>query len=382
MEDQELDRLDRLNRSSKLDSGFNSRLNNKKGRGTVLNPPNRFSPIRLVPEDDGWSRMNADHGAECCTNTEVCPEYAKTIVTKNNSPDVPFDFSINPYRGCEHGCIYCFARPTHSFWDLSPGLDFETKLFYKPNARELLVHKLSQPGYCCEPIVIGTNTDPYQPIDRVYRITRELLATLNDFNHPVSLITKGALIERDIDILTEMAEKNLCSVIVSVTTLDNDLKTRLEPRAASPQARLRVIRNLAQAGIPVGILMAPIIPMTNDMEIESLLSQCRDSGAQSAGYVFLRLPHEVKELFYQWLFVHYPDRAKHVISLIRQSRGGSDYQSEFGSRMRAKGVYADLIKRRFELACKKLGFGSREERSLSCELFRVPVDREGQLGLF
>ncbi len=350
-----------------------------KGRGALSNPANRFDRYHSVREDDGWSAVRVEDSVA----THVRPEYAKTIISANASPDLPFEQSINPYRGCEHGCVYCFARPTHAYWDLSPGLDFETKLFYKPNAAELLEKQLRRPRYRCNTLVLGTNTDPYQPIEKHYRITRALLQTLQRFRHPLSIVTKGSLVERDIDILAPMARQRLCSVMISITTLDSDLKRSLEPRAAAPEARLKTVQRLREAGIPVGVLMAPVIPMINDMEIEKLLQCCREAGAEAANYVLLRLPLEVKDLFYEWLRAHFPDRAGHVISLIRQSRGGGDYRAEFGTRMRGTGVYAELIARRFAVAGKKLGLSGRPERQLDCSLFRVPAEAEsaGQLNL-
>lgn len=354
-----------------------------KGRGTVANPRNRYTLIHSVMEDDGWpNAADADNESKQLLSTEVRPEYVKSMISRNSSPDVPFEQSVNPYRGCEHGCVYCFARPTHAYWDLSPGLDFETKLFYKPNAVDVLQKQLEQKSYQCKPLVLGSNTDPYQPIEKFYTITRQILELLAAYRHPVSIITKGALIERDIELLSNMAKDGLCSVKVSVTTLDNELKNKLEPRAASPSARLRAVKQLTAAGIPTGILMAPIIPMINDSEIESVLKQCREAGAHTADYVFLRLPREVKDLFYEWLGQHYPDKAGHVISLIRQSREGQDYQSNFVTRMQATGVYADLIRQRFVLARKKLGFESREQDQLNCRLFNPSVNDPSQPDFF
>ncbi|TQV84788.1 PA0069 family radical SAM protein [Exilibacterium tricleocarpae] len=349
-----------------------------KGRGALSNPAKRFDRYHTLREDDGW----CSPAAETSVATDVRPEYAKSIIARNGSPDVPFDQSINPYRGCEHGCVYCFARPTHAYWDLSPGLDFETKLFYKANAVELLEQQLRHPGYRCKPLVFGTNTDPYQPIEKFYQVTRKLLELLYARRHPVSIVTKGGLIERDIDLLGAMAKRRLCSVMISVTTLDSELKRRLEPRAAAPQARLKLVEQLRGEGVPTGVLMAPIIPMINDAEIETLLRRCSAAGALSANYILLRLPLEVKSLFYEWLRAHYPQRAEHVISLIRQSRGGADYQSAYGTRMRGTGVYAELIAKRFALARKKLGLVPRREWELDCSQFTAPPARELQLQLF
>ncbi|MDR9437611.1 MAG: PA0069 family radical SAM protein, partial [Thiohalophilus sp.] len=297
------------------------------------------------------------------------------------SPDVPFTASINPYKGCEHGCSYCFARPTHTYLDLSAGLDFESKIYCKPGAAQLLETELARPRYTPQVIALGANTDAYQPIERDMRITRSILEVLKAHNHPVAIITKSALIERDIDLLVPMAEAGLVRVFVSVTTLDRELGRRLEPRAAAPQRRLEVVRRLQQAGIPVGVLMAPIIPVLNDSEIEQLLDECAAAGAESAGYVILRLPHELKELFVQWLQEHYPLKAEHVMNRVRDLRGGREYQSNFGERMRGSGQYAELIAHRFALACKKQGL-NRRSLDLDCSKFRVPLKSGDQMGLF
>ncbi|NIB38682.1 PA0069 family radical SAM protein [Pseudomaricurvus alkylphenolicus] len=349
-----------------------------KGRGALSNPSNRYIPVHSVEVAQDW----AAEEESASPVTEVLPDAAKTVITRNQSPDVPFEQSINPYRGCEHGCIYCFARPTHTYLDLSPGLDFETRLFYKAGAAETLANELRKPGYRCKTLAIGTNTDPYQPIEKQYGVMRDILQVLSDFNHPVAIVTKGALIERDLDLLGDLARRQLCSVMISVTTLDNDLKRTLEPRAASPAARLRMVARLREAGVPVGVLMAPVIPMINDAEMETLLEQCRDAGADRAGYVLLRLPLEVRDLFYQWLEQHYPLRAKHVISLIQQSRGGKDYQTEFGVRQKGTGVYAQLLSKRFHLACKKLGLNERESVELDFSQFQPPPKAGDQFALF
>ncbi|MCV4284795.1 PA0069 family radical SAM protein [Pseudomonas capsici] len=344
-----------------------------RGRGTATNPHNRFAPNRSVAEDDGWYQE-----VPLTQGTQVIHETAKSIITRNTSPDIPFDRSINPYRGCEHGCIYCFARPSHAYWDMSPGLDFETKLIAKTNAAALLEQQLSKPGYRCAPITLGANTDPYQPIEREHRITRATLEVLLRYRHPVSIITKGSLILRDLDLLAEMAKLNLVSVFISLTTLDDELKCILEPRAAAPKARLRAIRVLRQAGVPVGVLCAPMIPMINDSELEALLTEARTAGAQSASYVMLRLPLEVAPLFDEWLRTHYPQRAEHVMSLIRQTRGGEVYNSEFGSRMRGEGPFADLLARRYSIATTRLGLNRRESFHLDCNAFCPPG---GQMSL-
>lgn len=345
-----------------------------KGRGAISNAQSRF-----LAQQSEFDPVEPD--SRLIPATELYVDTAKSIITRNKSPDVPFEQSINPYRGCEHGCIYCFARPSHAYWDLSPGLDFETKIFYKPNGPALLEAALKKPSYRCESIVLGTNTDPYQPIDQRLQITRELMLVLQKYRHPFSLITKGSHVLRDLDILAEMAKENLCSVMVSVTTLDNELKRHLEPRAASPQARLKVITELSGACVPVGVLVAPVIPMINDHEVEAVLEACANAGAGTASYVFLRLPLEVRDLFYEWLHEHYPDRAEHVISLIRQSRDGNDYQAQFGQRMRGSGVYADLLAQRFRKACARLQLNKRESIELNCELFSRYVHAGTQMPL-
>jgi DNA repair photolyase len=312
----------------------------------------------------------------------VLPDRAKTVITSNNSPDVGFDTSINPYRGCSHACVYCFARPTHSYLGLSPGLDFETKLFYKDNAVELLEAELSKPRYVCKPIALGINTDGYQPLEKQLGVTRNILTVLTRCRHPVTVITKSALILRDLDLFVELAKNQLVSVMVSITSLSNEIKRTLEPRTASPQARLRVVEQLAGAGVPVGVMVAPVIPAITDHEMESILEAAHAAGATSASYVLLRLPHEVKILFREWLAEHYPDRAKHVMSLINQSRGGKDYDSQFGVRMRGTGPYAELLGTRFELAARKLGFDKQRDRhELATHLFQPPRPATPQLSL-
>jgi DNA repair photolyase len=358
--------------------GFNSHLPpRRKGRGALSNRESRYLATRVE--------------AECPTGivdepslaTECRPETAKTIIARNRSPDVPFDQSINPYRGCEHGCIYCYARPTHAWLDLSPGLDFETRLTWKTNAAARLEAELRAPGYRCAPITIGANTDPYQPVEKRYALTRQLLEVASRFSQPVSLITKGNLVLRDLDILTVLAQRKLVSVAISVTTLDRDLKRALEPRTPEGETRLKVIAQLAAAGIPVSVLVAPVIPALNDSELETILQRSAEAGAGSAAYILLRLPLEIRELFEEWLAEHYPQRAAHVMSLIRQSRGGRDYDNRFGHRMRGTGQFADLLSRRFQVACRRLGLNQRNERdSLDCSQFRVPSASGEQLGLF
>ncbi|TDR44423.1 PA0069 family radical SAM protein [Pseudomonas [fluorescens] ATCC 17400] len=338
-----------------------------RGRGTATNLHNRFAPTVSVAEDDGWYQE-----VPPTQGTEVRIETAKTIITRNTSPDLPFDRSINPYRGCEHGCIYCYARPSHAYWDMSPGLDFETKLIAKSNAAEVLEQQLSKPGYVCAPINLGSNTDPYQPIEREYKITRQTLEVLLRYRHPVTIVTKGSLILRDLDLLTALARQRLVAVMISLTSLDDELKRILEPRAAAPKARLRAIRVMRQAGIPVGVLCSPMIPMINDSELESLLAEAHAAGAQSAAYMMLRLPLEVAPLFEEWLAAHYPQRAAHVMSLVRQVRGGEVYDSRFGVRMRGEGPFADLLAQRFAKAIKRLGLDRREGFNLDCSAFCPP----------
>jgi DNA repair photolyase len=339
-----------------------------RGRGAASNPHNRFAPTRSVAEDDGWFQDETPPSRA----TEVRSELAKTVITRNNSPDVGFDRSVNPYRGCEHGCIYCFARPSHAYWDMSPGIDFETRLIAKTNLASRLEEELQKPGYVPQPIALGINTDAYQPIEREQRLTRQALEILLRYKHPVHIITKGTLILRDLDLLSELASQRLVSVAFSLTTLDDELKRIMEPRAASPVARLRAMRTLHEAGVPVSVMCAPMIPMINDMELEHLLEAARDAGACSAGYVLLRLPLEIAELFEQWLQAHFPERAVHVMSLIRQSRGGKNYDSRFGSRMRGEGPFADLLAQRFRLARRKLSLDRRDSEDLDCSLFCPP----------
>ncbi|MBD3670008.1 MAG: PA0069 family radical SAM protein [Gammaproteobacteria bacterium] len=347
-----------------------------KGRGTADNPDPRYSRLARESFDDGWGEAETSS-----PRTQLYTDASKTIISRNQSPDVPFEQSINPYKGCEHGCAYCFARPTHAYLDLSPGLDFETRIFAKPNAAELLAEELARPSYRPRPIALGVNTDAYQPLERRLGITREILEVLAAHRHPVSLITKSSLIERDIDLLAPMAEKNLVQVAVSLTTLDHELSRSLEPRAASPKRRLQTMHNLAEAGIPVGVLFAPVIPALNDSEMEGLLQSAAEAGASSAGYVVLRLPHEVRELFEAWLREHRPLKATYVMNLIRDMRGGQAYSARFGERMSGTGQHAELIAQRFRLACKKAGL-SRRQLALDSSLFRLPEQAGQQLDLF
>jgi DNA repair photolyase len=349
-----------------------------KGRGAISNLAGRFDSTTLESVDDGWHQEEV---VAAPTET-VLPDKARSVISRNNSPDVGFEQSINPYRGCSHGCVYCFARPTHSYLGLSPGLDFETKLFYKEDAAQLLEAELSKRNYVPKTFALGINTDGYQPLEKRLQVTRSVLTVLARCRHPVTIVTKSALIVRDIDLLADLARDRLVSVSVSLTSLDNDIKRTLEPRTASPEARLRVIRQLTDAGIPVSVLIAPVIPAITDHEMEHLLAAAREAGAIGAGYVLLRLPFEIKTLFREWLAEHYPDRAKHVMSLINQSRGGKDYDSEFGTRMTGTGAYAQLLRTRFELARRKLGMEDAEGRhELNTSLFRPPAANQAQLSL-
>lgn len=350
-----------------------------KGRGVTGNPALRFSERHSEPVDDGWTAEEVDPASH--PRTEVSDDPARTVISRNQSPDIPFDRSINPYKGCEHGCPYCYARPSHAYLDLSPGLDFETRIFAKRNAAERLRAELSRPGYRPAPIALGANTDPYQPLERRLGITREILEVLYAFDHPVMIVTKAALVERDLDLLAAMAERDLVSVTLSVTTLDRELARRLEPRAAAPARRLRTVSAVAEAGVPAGVLFAPVIPALNDTELEAVLAACAEAGAQSAGYVLLRLPHEVRDLFVQWLETHVPLKAAHVMSVLRQMRGGVDYRAGFGARMRGEGEFATLLERRFRLACRRFGLDSRSP-TLECQRFQVPPAPGDQFDLF
>ncbi len=348
----------------------------RRGRGTVSNRSGRFEAEVRSESDDGWNILE-DLEAFA---TSVQDERAKSIITTNNSPDINFDQSINPYRGCEHGCVYCYARPTHAFLGLSPGLDFESKLFAKVNAPELLEQELSDPKYTVKTLALGTNTDPYQPTERRYRVTRRLLEVLERTNHPVGIVTKSALVLRDKDILAEMAKRGLAKVCLSVTTLDRKLARTLEPRAATPEKRLAALEELSAAGIPTAVMVAPIIPALNDPEIEKILTRAKAAGAQEAGYVVLRLPLEISDLFQEWLLEHAPNRARRVMSLIRSMRGGKDYDSRWKKRMSGQGPYAWQIGRRFELATKRLGLNTRKY-NLRKDLFEPPVLVGQQLSL-
>ena len=351
----------------------------QKGRGSATNSDGRFEPYRHEADDDGWGTREE---SEQRLRTTVGVDGAKTIISRNESPDIPFDQSINPYRGCEHGCVYCYARPTHAYLGLSPGLDFESRLFAKPEAAALLRKELRAPGYRPSPIALGTNTDPYHPIERQYRITRAVLEVLAECEHPVTIVTKSARVERDLDLLASMAAKNLAQVYISVTTLKNELARRLEPRASAPGRRLEAIRALRDAGVPVGVMVAPIIPVLTDAEMESILEAASAARASSAGYVLLRLPFEVKDLFKEWLATHAPLSADHVMARIRETRAGRENDSCFGTRMRGQGLYAEMIRNRFRLACRRFGLAFRDRLELDTSRFRPPREAGDQLDMF
>jgi DNA repair photolyase len=349
----------------------------RKGRGAVSNPDGRYETLTRVRDMDGWSIED-----DCeKLSTSLTPERSVTIITRNDSPDVLFDQSINPYRGCEHGCVYCYARPTHAYLGLSPGLDFEARLFYKADAALLLQNELMQANYRCSPIVLGANTDAYQPSERTLLITRQILKVLSEFNHPLYIITKSALVERDMAILIDMAKANLVQVLISVTTLDASLSRRMEPRATAPYRRIQAIARLSKAGIPTGVLVAPVIPVLTDAGLEAILAAAQEAGAQSAGYVILRLPHEVKVLFQEWLDHHEPLKVSHIMTILRQWHGGKDYDSKFGQRMRGTGAVAELLAKRFQLACRRLGLNATR-RELNCALFTPPPQASQQMALF
>ena len=357
-------------------SGVRVRPDRNRGRAAGINPSGRFEPVSRHVFDDGWESLEELPPFK----TEVQVEKPRTIITRNTSPDISFDRSINPYRGCEHGCVYCFARPSHSFMGLSPGLDFESKLFAKPDAARLLDKELSKENYQPRTIAIGTNTDPYQPIEKQYRIMREILEVLEARGHPVGIVTKSAMVTRDIDILSRMAERGLVKVALSITTLDRILARTMEPRASTPTKRLEAIRALTDAGIPASVMVAPIVPGLTDPETERILDSARAAGAREAGYVVLRLPLEVSPIFKDWLLRHYPDRYRHVMSLIRSMRDGKDYDSEWGKRMKGAGPYAWQIGRRFEIAAKRLGLNV-ERRTLRTDQFVAAARANEQLML-
>ena len=341
-----------------------------RGRGVAGRPAGRFAHTATLPVfdddlDDGETLPPAP-------DTELIPEQIRSIISRNSSPDIPFAQSVNPYRGCEHGCVYCYARPSHAYLDLSPGLDFEQRIITKPDAARVLRRELAKPGYRCLPITLGSNTDAWQPAERQLGITRQILEVLLEFRHPVSIITKSALVERDLDLLQDLAAQNLVDVLLSVTTFDDELKRRMEPRAAGPRRRIETIRRLSATGIPCGVLAAPMIPGLNDHELENILAAAAEAGARYAGYVMLRLPHEVEPIFADWLQTQYPLKATKVLSLIRQVRGGSLSDAKFGSRMRGSGPIAALLAQRFAAACRRHGFSRQSEAALDTTRFRVP----------
>ena len=357
--------------------GMNPAKKILKGRGTSSKVDARFLAHQRQEFDDGWTpEPEAD-----AVPTEIFQETPRTIITRNQSPDIPFETSINPYRGCEHGCVYCYARPSHAYVDLSPGLDFETKIFAKTNAAELLKKELGKPRYICKPIAMGTNTDPYQPTERRLLITRDIIQVLHDCRHPLSIVTKSALVERDLDLLRPMAEQGLVKVFLSITSLRNDLSRRLEPRTASPGRRLKALDALNGAGVPAGVMFAPVIPFINDAEMETVLERAAAAGARMAGYVILRLPNEVKQLFREWLETHEPGKTEHVFSIIRDLRSGRENDPEYFTRMRGQGVYADLIRSRFQNACRKFRLNNGNVE-LNTGLFEPPVTAERQQTLF
>lgn len=351
-----------------------------KGRGAASRVPSRFDTTATVGVDDGWESVYQEMENAPRLRTQVQEERARTVISHNSSPDVGFSASVNPYRGCEHGCVYCFARPSHSYLSLSPGLDFETRLFAKTNAPERLRAEVSKSSYKCTPIALGINTDGYQPVERNYQITRQCLEVLADAKHPVSFVTKSALITRDTELLASMAKDRLVTVYFSVTTLDRKLSAKLEPRAAAPHARLRAMHQLHEAGVPVGVLIAPVIPMITDHDLEAILEAAHEHGARAAGYVLLRLPNEIKDIWREWLELHFPDRAAHVLSLMRQMHGGKEYDASFGTRMSGTGPVADLIRKRFEKKHRELGFTRLP--ALATHLFQPPQEKSPQGQLF
>lgn len=348
-----------------------------RGRGTATRADPRYLERQYEAVDDGWGSREEPERVP----TTVTVERPRTIISRNRSPDVPFDISVNPYRGCEHGCVYCYARPTHAYLDLSPGIDFESKLFAKPGAPELLKKELGKSSYRCTPLALGTNTDPYQPIEREWRITRDILEVLLEARHPATIVTKSSLVERDVDLLASMARQDLVQVFLSVTTLDPGLTRRLEPRAAAPARRLQTLDRLHQAGVPVGVMFAPVIPFINDGDMEAVLEKAAAAGAEAGGYVMLRLPHEIKQLFREWLQQHEPGKAEHVMNVIADLRSGRDNDPRFHHRMHGDGHYAGLIRQRFERACRRLGL-NRTRRVLDTTCFRPPGAAGVQQSLF
>ena len=349
-----------------------------KGRGSAINPEGRFELTVRQQVDDGW--MTLENEEQIALRTQVSEEIAKSVISRNSSPDVPFSYSVNPYRGCEHGCSYCFARPTHGYLNLSSGLDFETRLFAKVNAAKCLERELSSARYECKTIALGTNTDPYQPVERKWKITRSVLEVAERFNQPVGIVTKNALVERDLDILVPMAQKGLAEVFISVTTLDHQLARKMEPRASAPSRRIAAIKRLSEAGVPVGVMFAPVIPFLTDAALESVLEAAAGAGAKRAGYILLRLPFEVKHLFRDWLQQHYPLKAAHVMSRIQEMRNGRDNDPDFGSRMVGKGEFAQFLRKRFDVVCRRFGLNI-ERHVLDTSQFRRPGSLS-QLELF
>ena len=346
-----------------------------KGRGAVSATDGRFAT-----QTTEFDAAETEQRSATAPETVLRAMQAGRIISSNNSPDVPFDRSINPYQGCEHGCVYCYARPSHSYLDLSPGLDFETQIFYKPNAAARLLNDWQKTGYECKPITIGANTDPYQPAEKTLQVTRQLLQLFAEYRHPVNIITKSHLVCRDIDLLSDLACEKMCSVAISIPTMDSDLKRIMEPRVPAAKSRLNAIRELTQAGIPVSLLLAPVIPAINDGEIEAILEAAADAGASRAHYVFLRLPHEVKEIFSEWLEAHFPDRSDHVMSLVKQASGGKRYDHRFGRRQTGQGPYAKMLAARFTKAARQFGIESNAyQQALDCSRFLHPAQR--QLGL-
>ena len=352
-----------------------------RGRGATISPPSRFDTRTAEPFDDGWNTLDGLADLPPLPTT-LARDASKTVISWNTSPDIGFDRAVNPYRGCEHGCVYCYARPTHAYLGYSPGLDFETKLVFKPEVATLLERELRKPGYVCKPMALGSNTDPYQPVERTLKLTRSVLEVLERFGHPVSIVTKSAGVLRDLDVLQRMAARGLARVYLSVTTLDAALARRMEPRAATPERRLAAIAALTQAGVPAAVLAAPMIPGLNDAELERILERASRAGAVHAGYVLLRLPHELRQMFEDWLATHYPDRARHVLNLVRDTRAGALNDSTFHERFRGQGAYADLLARRFARAAKQWGFAERAP--LETRHFLVPgaaLQHQPQLSL-
>jgi DNA repair photolyase len=356
----------------------------QRGRGATINPGSRFDKQEASVFDDGWDTLTADFAELPPLRTTLTRDSSRSVISWNQSPDLGFDRAVNPYRGCEHGCVYCYARPSHAYLGYSPGLDFETKLLFKPDVAALLEKELRKPGYVARPLALGSNTDPYQPIERTLKLTREVLEVMDRFSHPVTIVTKSAGVLRDVDILQELASRNLVRVYLSVTTLDATLARRMEPRAATPMRRLQAISELSRAGIPTGVLAAPMIPALNDAEMERILEAAAKAGAKQGGYVLLRLPNELKQIFEDWLHTHYPDRARHVLELIRETRAGGLNDARFGKRFTGTGVYADLLARRFGRAARQ--YGLEERQDLDCSQFRAPAGvpgfAENQMSLF